>query len=142
MRFLLDPRSYDEMRSRSDHTVDCYVRKGEYLHHMYVDGIKYVVARALYDCIKEATERKDAEAIRHLSMHKDQLDMLVAEAQTNGTLQGRNVLGGEVQSSVHTFFNWIRVGEFNIDFSFLVDRLSVMMLLIITGIGCRRQIDG
>src|SRR5687768_3134667 len=46
-----------------------------------------------------------------------------------------NVLSGEVQSSVHTFFNWIRVGEFNIDFSFLVDRLSVMMLLIITGIG-------
>ncbi|MGZ5303374.1 MAG: NADH-quinone oxidoreductase subunit L [Bacteroidia bacterium] len=46
-----------------------------------------------------------------------------------------NVLSSEVQSSVHTFFNWIRVGEFNIDFSFLVDRLSVMMLLIITGIG-------
>src|SRR5688500_4674069 len=45
------------------------------------------------------------------------------------------VLDGSVQSSVHSLFNWIRVGNFNIDFAFLVDRLSVMMLLIITGIG-------
>ncbi len=54
MRFLLDARSHDEMNARSDHTPDCYVRPGEYLHHMSVDGIKYVVARALYDCLKDA----------------------------------------------------------------------------------------
>ncbi|RYD80950.1 MAG: NADH-quinone oxidoreductase subunit L, partial [Sphingobacteriales bacterium] len=45
------------------------------------------------------------------------------------------VLNGDVVSSAHTFFSWINVGNFHADFSFLVDRLSVMMLLIITGIG-------
>ena len=34
-----------------------------------------------------------------------------------------------------TYFEWIRVGDVNIPFSFLVDRLSAIMLLIITGIG-------
>jgi NADH-quinone oxidoreductase subunit L len=33
------------------------------------------------------------------------------------------------------YFNWIHAGSFSVDFSFLIDRLSVMMLLIITGIG-------
>ena len=32
-------------------------------------------------------------------------------------------------------FDWINVGTLHIPFSFLVDRLSVMMLLIITGVG-------
>jgi hypothetical protein len=96
MRFLLDARSHDELRARNDHSPDCYVRPGEYLHHMYVDGIKYVVARALYDCIKEAREKNDYDATRHLNMHKQQLDMLVAEAQGNGTLTGARVLGGDV----------------------------------------------
>src|ERR1022692_2457815 len=34
-----------------------------------------------------------------------------------------------------TYFNWIHAGSFSVDFSFLIDRLSVMMLLIITGVG-------
>ena len=38
MRFLIAPEFYEEMRQRSDHTPDCYVRPGEYLHHLYVDG--------------------------------------------------------------------------------------------------------
>lgn len=96
MRFLLDPRSYDEMRARSDHTADCFVRPGEYLHHMYIDGIKYVVARAIYICLKEATERDDRDAVRHLSMHKQHLDDLVAEANASGGVQGKAVLGGDV----------------------------------------------
>jgi len=96
MRFLLDARSYDEMKARNDHTPDCYVRPGEYLHHMYVDGIKYAVARALYDCLKEAREKNDYEATRHLNMHKQQLDALVAEAQASGKLSGARVLGGDV----------------------------------------------
>lgn len=33
------------------------------------------------------------------------------------------------------FFNWIAAGNINIDFSFLADRLSVWMMLIITGVG-------
>jgi NADH-quinone oxidoreductase subunit L len=35
----------------------------------------------------------------------------------------------------HTFFHWFSLGKFSVEFSFLVDRLSVMMLLIITGVG-------
>jgi NADH-quinone oxidoreductase subunit L len=34
-----------------------------------------------------------------------------------------------------TFFDWISVGDFKIPFSFLVDQLSSIMLLIITGVG-------
>lgn len=32
-------------------------------------------------------------------------------------------------------FNWISAGNFHIDFSFLVDRLSILMMLIVTGVG-------
>lgn len=32
-------------------------------------------------------------------------------------------------------FNWISAGDLNIDFSFLIDRLSAVMLLVITGVG-------
>jgi NADH-quinone oxidoreductase subunit L len=34
-----------------------------------------------------------------------------------------------------TVFDWIHVGNFHVPFSFLVDQLSALMLLIITGIG-------
>ncbi len=32
-------------------------------------------------------------------------------------------------------FDWITVGDLKIDFSFLIDRLSVIMLLVVTGVG-------
>ena len=32
-------------------------------------------------------------------------------------------------------FDWINVGDLNIDFSFLLDRLSAVMLLVVTGVG-------
>lgn len=34
-----------------------------------------------------------------------------------------------------TFFDWIAVGNFSVSASFLVDQLSVLMMLIITGVG-------
>ena len=34
-----------------------------------------------------------------------------------------------------TLFDWIHVGDFQVSFSFLVDQLSSLMLLIITGVG-------
>ncbi|MBV9789832.1 MAG: ATP-binding protein [Chloroflexi bacterium] len=98
MRYLLDQRSYDDLLARTDHTVDCYVRPGEYLHHMYVDGVKYIVARALYDCVKEARAKNDLDALRHLTMHKQDLDALVAESQQNGTLNGARMLGHALPS--------------------------------------------
>lgn len=93
MRFLLDQRSYDDLQARTDHTADCYVRPGEYLHHMYVDGVKYIVARALYDCIKDATAKRDQEALTHLTMHKQHMDVLVADAQRAGKLNSAQMLG-------------------------------------------------
>ena len=36
---------------------------------------------------------------------------------------------------VETFGNWINVGALHVDFSFVLDQLSLVMLLIITGVG-------
>lgn len=84
MRFLVDQKSYDEMLSKKTHSRDCYVRKTEYLHHLYVDGVKYVVARAVYDCIKQAQESNDQDALLHLLFHKEELERAVAEARNKG----------------------------------------------------------
>jgi hypothetical protein len=84
MRYLLDQQSYQEMLSIAEHPRDCYVRGAEYLHHLYVDGVKFVVARALYECIKQATEAKDEEALLHLMFHKEDLERLIAESRNNG----------------------------------------------------------
>lgn len=39
------------------------------------------------------------------------------------------------QPQVVSFFDWISVGELNIPFSFQIDQLSLLMLMIITGVG-------
>lgn len=41
----------------------------------------------------------------------------------------------EVSAHTFTFFEWIKAGNFDLSFSFLVDPLSSLMLLIVTGIG-------
>ncbi|GAB4495730.1 MAG: ATPase AAA [Anaerolineales bacterium] len=94
MRFLMDQKSYAEMMTRKDHTEDCYVRPGQFLHHMYVDGVKYVIARALVECLREAQETQDADAYRHLMLHKKQLDFLMARAKQSGSdINSLRVLG-------------------------------------------------
>ena len=40
-----------------------------------------------------------------------------------------------VKSATYTLFDWINVGSLSIPFSFQVDALSSLMLLIVTGIG-------
>jgi hypothetical protein len=84
MRILIDQKSYDEMLSKTSHPRDCYVRGTEYLHHVYLDGVKYLVARAVYDCIKRAQEVEDGEALLHLSFHKEELERMVADARAKG----------------------------------------------------------
>jgi NADH-quinone oxidoreductase subunit L len=43
---------------------------------------------------------------------------------------------GEVQTSLtYTAFEWISAGDLSVSFSFLVDPLSILMMLIITGVG-------
>ncbi|QGJ70246.1 putative ATPase with chaperone activity, associated with Flp pilus assembly [Planctomycetales bacterium 10988] len=93
MRFLLDERFVRELQVRDSHLPDCYVRPGEYLHHLYLGGVKFVVVQALLECLKEAEERGDREALDHLLLHKRQLDFLMAEAQQEGTLEGKPLLG-------------------------------------------------
>src|SRR5690606_27319847 len=42
---------------------------------------------------------------------------------------------GESGAYMHQLFDWISVGNFKLSFSFLLDPLSSLMLLIVTGIG-------
>ncbi|MEO7908727.1 MAG: ATP-binding protein [Roseiflexaceae bacterium] len=94
MCLLLDQRSYDEMLNKPAHPRDCYVRGDEYLHHLYADGVKYLVARAIYDCIKRAQDASDDDALLHLMFHKDELEKLVTEARAKGVnLSATRALG-------------------------------------------------
>jgi hypothetical protein len=94
MRLLLDQRSYDEMLSKPSHPRDCYVRGVEFLHHLYADGVKYLVVRAVYDCIKRAQDAGDDDALLHLMFHKDELEKLVTEARAKGVnLSATRALG-------------------------------------------------
>src|SRR3954451_17916133 len=93
MRFIIAPEFYQQMLQVTDHTPDCYVRPGEYLHHLYLDGVKYTVAPAVLDCLREAEAKGDAEAVRHLLLHQHQYDALLQQAQQMGPLDGVNLLG-------------------------------------------------
>jgi predicted ATPase with chaperone activity len=93
MRFIIAPEFYDQMKELEYHTPDCFVRPGEYLHHMYIDGVKYVVVAALEECLRQAEERNDAEAVRHLRLHKSHFDKLYEEAAAAGDLAGVTLLG-------------------------------------------------
>ncbi len=76
-----------------DHAADCYVRPGEYLHHLYVDGVKYVIAPALLECLAEAERKQDRDALNHLQLHKIQYDVLLQDALQQGSLDGVVLLG-------------------------------------------------
>jgi len=93
MRVIIAPEFYQQMLSMPHHTADCYVRPGEYLHHMYIDGVKYVVAPAVLDGLAEAEAKEDQEAIDHLSLHKAHYEVLLDDAQRFGSLDGVTLLG-------------------------------------------------
>lgn len=94
MRFLIATNFYEELQKLDCPSPDCYVRPGEYLHHMYVEGVKYTVADALADCIKKAKEADDAEALRHLELHQSQLESLGGQAAIEAArADGADVLG-------------------------------------------------
>ena len=94
MRFLLDQKSFEEMVTRKSPSRDCYVRGTEYLHHMYIDGVSYTVARAVYACYKEAQTQNDSDALLHLGMHIQELERLINEARARGeNLATLRVLG-------------------------------------------------
>ncbi|VTS07438.1 ATP-binding protein [Tuwongella immobilis] len=93
MRFIIAPEFHQQMLEMDYHMPDCYVRPGEYLHHMYIDGVKYVIVPAMLECLQEAIERNDEDAIRHLTLHKQQYDLLLQDALRRGGLEGVTLLG-------------------------------------------------
>lgn len=93
MRFLIDPVYHEELRRRNDHSPDCFVRPGEYLHHLYLDGVKYVVAQAMQECLQEAQTKRDIAAIRHLELHMREYEGLYQEAEKEGKLNDAQFLG-------------------------------------------------
>ncbi len=93
MRFIIANEFYQQMLQLQDHTPDCYVRPGQYLHHMYIDGIKYAVAPAVLDCLAQAEEENDLEAVEHLRLHKHHYEQLLADAEKYGSLEGVTLLG-------------------------------------------------
>jgi hypothetical protein len=95
MRFIIANEFYEQMRQIADHPPDCYVRPGEYLHHLYIDGVKYVVAPAVYDCLQQAEAKNDAEAIAHLRLHWQHYLALRAEAEQLGALSDEVTLLGD-----------------------------------------------
>jgi hypothetical protein len=93
MRFIIANEFYQQMLQTPSHSPDCYVRPGEYLHHMYIDGVKYAIAPALLDCLAQAEAAGDTEAIQHLRLHKHHYDAQLVEAQRYGSLDGVTLLG-------------------------------------------------
>lgn len=93
MRVIIAPEFHQQMLSLPYHPADCYVRPGEYLHHMYIDGVKYVVAPAVLECLGEAEAKGDREAIDHLRLHKVHYEALLADAARYGSLDGVTLLG-------------------------------------------------
>jgi hypothetical protein len=93
MRFIIAPEFYEQMQQQEYHSPDCYVRPGEYLHHLYLDGVKYVIVPAMLECLEQAQQKADVEAIRHLQLHKHHYDALHADAVRRGGLEGVTLLG-------------------------------------------------
>ncbi|MFO0937770.1 MAG: ATP-binding protein [Gemmataceae bacterium] len=93
MRFIIAEEFYQQMLDIPYHPDDCYVRPGEYLHHMYIDGVKYVVAQAVMAGLAEAEARGDVEAIDHLNLHRTHYEHLLADAEKYGSLEGVTLLG-------------------------------------------------
>ncbi len=140
MRVIIAPEFYQQMLQLSHHPADCYVRPGEYLHHMYIDGVKYVVAPAVLDQLDVAHAKGDQEAIDHLKLHKVHYEMLLADAERFGSLEGVTLLGDptptEDESTPQTANQFIPRSpstweDLGIDLPFLFD--SIMRTIFTRG---------
>jgi len=52
-----------------------------------------------------------------------------------GAFMGQAAFRDDAGPLVATLFNWISVGDLQINFSFQIDQLSLLMLLVVTGVG-------
>jgi hypothetical protein len=94
MRFLIGSSFQEELNKLDNPTPDCFVRPGEYLHHLYVEGIKYVVVDSLAECLEKARAAGDTDALRHLELHQSHLEALGGQAAVEAaSADGADVLG-------------------------------------------------
>jgi hypothetical protein len=93
MRVIIAPEFYEQLLQTEHHPDDCCVRPGEYPHHLYFEGVKYIVAQAVVACMEQAMAAEDQEAIDHLHLHKVHYEMLLADAARYGSLEGVTLLG-------------------------------------------------
>ena len=93
MRVIIAPEFHQQMMQTEVLPVDCYVRPGEYAHHLYIDGVKYIIGPAVTEGLALAEQRGDQEAARHLRLHKLHYDSLLADAARYGSLEGVTLLG-------------------------------------------------
>ena len=88
MRFILSPEYHQQMLRVRDHSADCYVRPGEYLHHLYVEGVKYVIVPAVEACQYQAIR---ADQISEPGMITSQvIQHIVDDPPVVADLSGRN----------------------------------------------------
>ena len=93
MRVIIAPEFYDQLLAMTYHPDDCCVRPGEFPHHLYIEGVKYVVAHAVLDCLEAAETKGDQVAVQHLLLHKLHYESLMADAARYGSLDGVTLLG-------------------------------------------------
>ena len=63
------------------------------------------------------------------------LASFLTSAYLFGAFLGNGELAGNAGPLVATLFDWISVGDLHINFSFQIDQLSLLMLLVVTGVG-------
>ena len=78
------------MLSKPLHPRDCYIRNQRIpAPYIYSDGVKYIVARAVFDCIKKAQEADDQEALLHLLLHKEEIEQAGSARRTRHGIDPR-----------------------------------------------------
>ncbi|SOD88253.1 NADH-quinone oxidoreductase subunit L [Spirosoma fluviale] len=63
------------------------------------------------------------------------LASFLTSAYLFGAFLGNANLSGNAGPLIATLFDWISVGDLHINFSFQIDQLSLLMLLVVTGVG-------
>ncbi|HKQ97892.1 MAG TPA: NADH-quinone oxidoreductase subunit L, partial [Candidatus Polarisedimenticolia bacterium] len=52
-----------------------------------------------------------------------------------GAVFGLSAAGGEAHLVTQTLYTWMPIGDLNVDWSYVLDPLSAVMLLVVTGVG-------
>lgn len=80
MQFLIDQGAVEEM-NQQELSPDCYAYDRELPHHIYRDGEKCLVVRAMYAAIAQAKQKNDEVALAHLQLHEEEVREWAAEVE-------------------------------------------------------------